>query len=152
MAMVMEIEEERPIQPLKDFIWWPVDSSKVPEYLHGRVYTQEMASKMVRHVAQEAEKKEQEKQSERVLYIATAMGYNELAKLTDVLGEKVYYRLMREQYQKKLTEAGGQMLFAQDEGVCSIEVPGEAFRIKFLESDIAAMRQAVADYDAEKNG
>lgn len=39
------------------------------------------------------------------------------------------------------------MLFAQDDGVCTIEVPGEPLRVKFLESDIEMTRKAVADYE-----
>lgn len=42
---------------------------------------------------------------------ATAIGFNELARMTQVLGEKVYFRLARDEWCKLAVAAGAEISF-----------------------------------------
>lgn len=76
---------------------------------------------------------------------ATAVGFNELAKMGRTLGEKVYMRLFRDRAEELLTGAGHAAIFARDDAVAGV-LPGPPF-IKFLASDIELMRQLVKEHD-----
>ncbi len=57
---------------------------------------------------------EERKKSEADLQLAlcaTAIGFNELARMTKVLGEKVYFRLARDEWTKLAVAAGAEISF-----------------------------------------
>lgn len=83
-------------------------------------------------------------------YAALTIGFNELAKLHTVLGEKVYFRLLREAAQEKFVESGGNRFITVEDGILTIEVPGGPPHVVFREQDIELMREVVAKHDAEK--
>lgn len=83
--------------------------------------------------------------------VATCIGYNELAKMAKTLGEKVYFRLIRDATEERLIEHGGQRLFkGPDEIIVEISVPDHMPYIRLSDADIELMREAVAAYDARK--
>lgn len=86
--------------------------------------------------------------------IAQMIGFNELAKSHERLGDKVYFRLCRDILHDVHVAEGNNPLFApKDEPLVTIEVPGEMRRtIEFGPSDIEAMRVAVAEYDRKQQG
>jgi hypothetical protein len=81
--------------------------------------------------------------------LAQVIGYNELAKLAKVLGEKVYYRLFRDHAEEQYIKMGGQKLFSREDGVCEINHPGPMPHIIFSAADIEMMRKAVAEHDTK---
>jgi hypothetical protein len=84
--------------------------------------------------------------------LALLHGYNELAKLTDVLGQKVYCRVMRDAAEKEIEE-NFDVKIARDEsggGPTILTLGQNPPFIIFREQDIEAMRAAVAAYDAAK--
>lgn len=82
--------------------------------------------------------------------LALCMGYNELAKLGTQLGDKVYFRLLRDQSLKNFVDAGGHdTVFAkEDEPIMTITVDRAMPNILFRERDIELMRKCVAKHDA----
>lgn len=82
---------------------------------------------------------------ERWLCLACIIGYNELAKQGKTLGEKVYFMVFRDEYERKLVELGGQVSMDRDPPVLTI---GEAMPyIRFSAKDIELMREAVRKHD-----
>jgi hypothetical protein len=86
--------------------------------------------------------------------LALSLGYNELAKLGKQLGDKVYFRLLRDASLKNFVEAGGHdTVFAREsEPVMTITVDRAMPHILFRERDIELMRECVAKHDAERAG
>ena len=80
--------------------------------------------------------------------IALLFGYNELAKQTDVLGEKVYFRLIRQQYEEMLKEDGQEVEIIHDQTILTLNQKPPY--VRFSEKDIELMREAVREYDAKK--
>jgi hypothetical protein len=88
---------------------------------------------------------------ERWTAIAVALGYNELAKTAKVLGEKVYFRLLRDKAADRIVELGGKAgLFSKDGTILEIETPDAMPSLKFRKEDIEIMREVVAAHDARK--
>lgn len=83
--------------------------------------------------------------------LALSLGYNELAKLGQRLGDKVYFRLLRDQSLKNFVGAGGHdTVFAKEsEPVVTITVDRAMPHILFRERDIELMRECVAQHDAK---
>jgi hypothetical protein len=89
--------------------------------------------------------------SERYTYLALALGYNELAKLGRSLGEKMYFRLARDQAVDMLVKAGGnggKSPFTEEQAVVTIHVEDGMPWIKLLARDVDLMRAYVAEHDA----
>lgn len=84
--------------------------------------------------------------------LATMLGFNELAKLGKTLGEKAYFRLLRDNVSEQFIAAGGNAdVFAKEESVVEIQVPySNAPFIKFRAQDIELMRDAVHAHDIER--
>jgi hypothetical protein len=82
--------------------------------------------------------------------LALIFGYNELAKSSQTLGEKVYMRLARDAAEKQYRELGGELdRKAEDEVIVVLR---EAMpRVVFMKQDINLMREAIREYD-ESNG
>jgi hypothetical protein len=80
--------------------------------------------------------------------MAIALGYNELAKAADVLGEKVWFRLARDNAEAQFIALGGYKVFTDEANALEIQVPGAPFYVKFRKQDIEAMRAVVAAHDA----
>lgn len=79
---------------------------------------------------------------------AVCIGYNELAKLATTLGEKTYFRLLRDHSVGRFVELGGNAnLFAQEGAVVEIVMPEGMPFIRFHERDIEMMRKAVEEHD-----
>jgi hypothetical protein len=85
--------------------------------------------------------------------MATVLGFNLLAKdHAKDLESKSYFRLLRDDWVKKLIELGGNggvSPFAEDESILELEVPDVMPRLKFRASDIELMRLVVARRDVE---
>jgi hypothetical protein len=80
--------------------------------------------------------------------LAICIGFNELAKLSQTLGEKMFHRLARDNAVEGFVALGGNAdLFAKEDGIVTIEVPGGPPHIVLHERDIALMRQAIAEHD-----
>ncbi len=81
--------------------------------------------------------------------VALVFGYNELAKLAKPLGEKVYYRLARQNALEKLrASGGGDVNVTEDPIALSLTLNDGPLSVNFYEKDIEAMRAAVAAFDA----
>lgn len=83
-------------------------------------------------------------------YVALTIGFNELAKQHPTLGEKVYFRLLRDTAERKHVEHGGQPFITRADGVMEIQIPGGPPHVVFREQDIEGMRAVVAAHDAKK--
>lgn len=81
---------------------------------------------------------------------AYCLGYNELAKQAQSLGEKVFFRLARDSAVKAFVELGGVSPFAEEPTILELELPDAMPRIKFRAQDIELMRAAVQQWDDEK--
>ena len=79
---------------------------------------------------------------------ALIIGYNELAKNTGALGERVYFRLCRDHALKCLQEAGGEMTMTNENDVV-LTLRDKPPYVKFRSKDIELMRKCVAEFDAE---
>ena len=79
-------------------------------------------------------------------YSALLLGFNELAKLTPVLGEKLYFRLRRDAAHQELTTLGHHVEMTGAKIVLTLGQRPPF--VKFLATDIEAMRGAVAAHDA----
>lgn len=86
------------------------------------------------------------------MHLALCLGYNELAKMGKQLGDKVYFRLLRQQAQERFIEVGGHgNVFAEEsEAIVTIEVSHGFPRILFRERDIEMMRDAVHAHDVAR--
>lgn len=82
--------------------------------------------------------------------LAMVMGWNELAKLGKTLGEKAFFRLMRNDMVTQFIELGGNDPFTKEDAVVTIAVPyGGCPFLEFRAQDIDLMRTAVYEYDKE---
>jgi hypothetical protein len=80
--------------------------------------------------------------------VALLLGYNELAKQTDILGEKAYFRLIRGQYEEMLKESGQTIEIIHDKVILTLGQ--RPLHVNSLEKDIELMRQTVAEFDLMK--
>jgi hypothetical protein len=89
------------------------------------------------------------KMHESWVTLAVTLGYNELAKLGKTLGDKVYFRLLRDQALARYVELGGNdNVFTKDtDAVATIISPQPMPTIIFRERDIELMRDAVYEHD-----
>jgi len=78
--------------------------------------------------------------------VALVHGYNELAKTSKTLGEKVYFRLARDQAEEWAAQAGVK-INRGDQGNVVLELTAKPPFIVFHERDIELMREAVAAFD-----
>lgn len=90
------------------------------------------------------------KNHERWTALAVCLGFNELAKLGESLGEKVYARLLRDKHLENFVRLGGNAdLFKREPAVCEIVMPERMPNVTFRAEDIELMRKAVAEHDAD---
>ncbi len=80
--------------------------------------------------------------------LARVVGYNELCKSSQTVGEKMYLRLARSEAEKEYTKLGGEVVYHND--VPIITVATRPPFIALTENDLALMRAAVAEYDLRK--
>jgi hypothetical protein len=80
--------------------------------------------------------------------LALCFGYNELAKKASTLGERVFCRLGCDAAEKIVEECGGAIDRTGPEPILLLRehIP----HVRFMPSDIEAMRAAVAEYDAAR--
>ena len=78
---------------------------------------------------------------------ARILGYNELARLSTTLGERVYNILNREAAIEDFRALGGTLEVQR--GVNVFTLPLGPTHVTFSEKDIELMRLAVAEYDAK---
>jgi hypothetical protein len=85
--------------------------------------------------------------------LALMLGYNELAKKGETLGHKVYFRLLRDECEKRFVELGGNAdVFAKEPVVVEIVSPHPMPHILFRAQDFELMRDAVHAYDVKRRG
>lgn len=89
---------------------------------------------------------EQKLQIERSIQTAIIYGANDLATKAATLGEKVFWRLLREDAVRKFVELGGRADLTHDPVVLSL--PGNPPHVTFTTRDIELMRATVAAHDA----
>lgn len=100
-------------------------------------------------------KKEDEFEKHHQLWhwVALAIGYNHIV-LNDAktLGEKMYFRLMRDAAVERLVGLGGKSPFSKDESpvVLQIVLPSGMPHFLLRERDIAQMRRVVEEHDLKK--
>ncbi len=85
--------------------------------------------------------------------LATTLGYNELAKLATSLGDKAYFRLLRDETNRRFVEeAGGNKdVFAIEDEVITIQVPYSSMpNIVFRARDVELMRDYVYEHDKKQ--
>ena len=80
--------------------------------------------------------------------IAGVYGFNQLASEAETLGEKLYYRLMREELIKHFTDAGGKIDVTREPAVLMME--GWRPYMNLTVSDEAQMRKYIQDQDINK--
>lgn len=81
---------------------------------------------------------------------AIVAGYNELVKVVDTIAQKVYCRLIRDQFQDELIAAGGAKITQAETQQPVLVITASGPWIRFYERDIEQMRAAVAKWDADK--
>jgi hypothetical protein len=95
------------------------------------------------------------KEKERLAIFALLLGYNELAKGTEVLGEKILYRMLCMAAEKRYKKLGGK-INRTETPVVLVLGPKNRPHVIFMEQDIEMMREAVRVFDekkaAEKDG
>jgi hypothetical protein len=77
--------------------------------------------------------------------IATVFGFNELAKQSKTLGEKVFFRMLCQKFHKDLESKGVKISILEDNIVLTVHFGNVGFT--FYEKDIELMRQTVAEWD-----
>lgn len=83
--------------------------------------------------------------------MATAIGFNELARTAVTLGEKAYFVAARKSVVEKL--GPNYVTFTEaEEPVVTVHVGLERMKVDFYPRDIELMRAAVAAHDAKKEG
>lgn len=82
-------------------------------------------------------------------FAALVIGYNELASQSESMGDRLYWRLMRQKAMEAFIARGGEK-FVRD-GTSIMQLPSRP-EIPLLDTDIEAMRAAVAAHDAAKGG
>jgi hypothetical protein len=86
--------------------------------------------------------------AERWTAVALCLGYNELAKQAENLGEKVYFRLLRDAAQERFIELGGKTILSPEDPALTLEVGKGMPCVRFRPQDIELMRATVAAHDA----
>lgn len=81
---------------------------------------------------------------------ALVLGFNELAKLAPILGEKAYFRLARDRAIEELEALGHHINVTTPTIVLTLGQRPPY--VEFLETDIEAMRACVAEWDARTPG
>jgi hypothetical protein len=76
------------------------------------------------------------------------LGMNQLAADAKDLGTKVFYRIMREEAHERFKSLGGKIDNLTEPPTLTLKTQP---KIKFYVTDIEAMRELVAEYDAAKN-
>jgi hypothetical protein len=89
---------------------------------------------------------EQKRQATAMHHEALSIGYNEMVKMAPTLGQKVFYRVAREQAAETARSFGSELEWGRKGTVGTLR--HGSLHICFLESDIEAMRDAVAKWDA----
>lgn len=79
--------------------------------------------------------------------LALVWGYNELAKIAETLGEKVYLRLARDHAEDEYRRMGGKITRSAEEKEPALVLTQHAPHIIFYERDIELMRAAVQAHD-----
>ena len=88
-----------------------------------------------------------EEEMERALHMATLYGANEFATKATTLGEKVFWRLVREDSLRKFRALGGVLAMTNEhESVLTLSTTPA---VTFDTRDIELMRAAVAAHDAK---
>lgn len=90
------------------------------------------------------------KARERWHAAAVCLGFNECAKLAKTLGEKTYFRIMRQGAEEHFMSLGGARVFQQEPAVLTLTLDDGMPFVEFREQDIELMRATVAAHDAEK--
>lgn len=81
-------------------------------------------------------------------HLALAHGYNELAKLSDKLGEKIWCRVGRSVAEEELLKLGVKLNMKQSPTVVTLSARPP--HILLTEDDVALMRKYLAEYDLAK--
>lgn len=83
-------------------------------------------------------------------YMALMVGYNELAKQQEKLGQKAICRAMLQIVTRAAQQIGitGPVMLPGNRELLRIEVPDAVYDLVFRESDIELMRDTVARFDA----
>lgn len=81
--------------------------------------------------------------------VALVFGFNELAKQVRTLEEKAYCRLARSKAEESAKAYGVEKLLGETKVVLDMPA-GSGLSVRFIESDIELMREAVAKFDREK--
>lgn len=85
--------------------------------------------------------------------LALCLGFNELAKLGRNLGEKMYFRLLRDHAVQDAVKAGvngGKSPFADEQAVIEIYVSNDVPWLRLFDRDVELMRAYVAEHDARQ--
>ena len=84
--------------------------------------------------------------------LAAMLGYNELAKLGKTLGEKVFFRMFREDWSKHFVDFGGNAdVFTHEDSVINISVPyANLPHLRFRAEDVELMRDYVYEHDKKQ--
>src|SRR5271155_2557662 len=97
--------------------------------------------------------KEEFENAARFELLARLHGYNEMAKMSEILGEKVYCRLARDQIEALLeSRYGVKITRGTPDEPTLLTLGHKPPFIKFSERDIEMMRQTIAEYDEKKGG
>jgi hypothetical protein len=91
-----------------------------------------------------------EKSRERWHSAALCLGFNEMTKLGKTLGEKVYWRMLREEAEKNFMSLGGKRIFKKDPAILELSLPDGMPFVRFRKDDIELMRATVAAHDKKK--
>jgi hypothetical protein len=76
--------------------------------------------------------------------LALIFGYNELAKTSKSLGEKIWCRLAREFAKEEFEKVGGKIEITKDKIICTISTLPT---IEFTVRDIELMKKAISDHE-----
>lgn len=79
--------------------------------------------------------------------VAMCIGYNELAKQAKILGEKLYFRILRDQCEDELKALGGDVIFEREASILTL--PDWMPHINFTAKDIELMRTALKAFDED---
>lgn len=79
--------------------------------------------------------------------LALIHGFNAMATMAITLGEKAYYRLLRDDAERRFEEMGGKINRIEEHKPILV-IPGAVPEIRFDARDIELMRECVARYDA----
>jgi len=79
-------------------------------------------------------------------FLALALGFNELAKATDVLGEKLYWRMASAQAVEALRKVGGDLKVTENRVLMTLRSQP---LVKLYAHDIELMRKVVEEFDRD---